>query len=166
MSSGNTAPLWIGLQIDEPRWIEFNWAIALHDEIVRIYGSAGFPHPGYLDSALNAAKNYHHYSEDGGHDLYDLAAIYLYHIAKAHAFTDGNKRTAYVCAIAFLYFNGIDVRLPRNTLILAKATERAVKNKIGKVQLAQTMRVMPKIVRPRHRPSSKSRRRKKGKRML
>lgn len=153
------------MRISEPRWLEFDRVVTLHDQIVAIYGSAGFPFPGYLDSALSAPKNFYWY-HDGGFDLFDLAAVYLYHIAQAHAFTDGNKRTAYIAALVFLGVNGIDVVLPTNMLILARATVRAVEGRIGKIHLARTMRVMPRLTRPKHRPSGKSRRRKRRKRML
>lgn len=39
-----------------------------------------------------------------------LAAAYAYGIAKAHAFVDGNKRTAFVTAAAFLRLNGFGIR--------------------------------------------------------
>ena len=38
--------------------------------------------------------------------LPELAAAYAYGIAKAHAFVDGNKRTAFVTALTFLRLNG------------------------------------------------------------
>jgi death-on-curing protein len=39
-----------------------------------------------------------------------IAAAYVYGIAKAHAFIDGNKRTAFVTAVTFLRLNGIGFR--------------------------------------------------------
>ena len=35
-----------------------------------------------------------------------LAAAYAFGISKAHAFMDGNKRTAFVTALTFLRLNG------------------------------------------------------------
>lgn len=46
----------------------------------------------------------------GDPDLHDLAAAYAFGIAKAHAFVDGNKRTAFVTAATFLRLNGIAIR--------------------------------------------------------
>lgn len=43
---------------------------------------------------------------------YDLAAALLVHIARAHAFHDGNKRTALKVALAQLEDNGIIVKVP------------------------------------------------------
>ena len=41
-----------------------------------------------------------------------MAAAYAYGIAKAHAFVDGNKRTAFQTAFTFLYLNGLDLVVP------------------------------------------------------
>jgi death-on-curing protein len=41
--------------------------------------------------------------------LADKAAAYLFHIAKAHTFIDGNKRVATRAALVFLDLNGFDV---------------------------------------------------------
>ncbi|MEC8041644.1 MAG: type II toxin-antitoxin system death-on-curing family toxin, partial [Pseudomonadota bacterium] len=42
--------------------------------------------------------------------LAEIAAAYAFGIAKAHAFVDGNKRTAFVTAITFLRLNGYAFR--------------------------------------------------------
>jgi death-on-curing protein len=38
-------------------------------------------------------------------DTFECAAAYAFGIAKAHAFVDGNKRTAFVTSITFLRLN-------------------------------------------------------------
>ncbi len=43
-------------------------------------------------------------------DLAEIAAAYAFGIVKAHAFVDGNKRTAFVTAITFLRLNGYSFR--------------------------------------------------------
>ena len=43
-------------------------------------------------------------------NLAEIAAAYAFGIAKAHAFVDGNKRTAFVTAITFLRLNGYAFR--------------------------------------------------------
>lgn len=43
-------------------------------------------------------------------DLSEIAAAYAFGIAKAHAFVDGNKRTAFVTAVTFLRLNGYTFR--------------------------------------------------------
>ena len=59
-----------------------------------------------LESAIIAVENRHHYEEA---DLIACAATYGYHIAKAHAFIDGNKRAAAASTETFLIVN--DARL-------------------------------------------------------
>ncbi len=83
------------------------------DEVVRIHeavvsaagGSLGIRDAGLLDAAVHAPQ-----SSYGGEFLYpglfDMAAVYLLHIAANHAFVDGNKRTAWVAARTFLVLNG------------------------------------------------------------
>ena len=39
-------------------------------------------------------------------DTFACAAAYAYAIAKAHAYVDGNKRTAFVTSVTFLRLNG------------------------------------------------------------
>lgn len=41
-----------------------------------------------------------------GTNTFGCAAAYAFSIAKAHAFEDGNKRTAFVTGVTFLRLNG------------------------------------------------------------
>jgi death-on-curing protein len=59
--------------------------------------------PGALDSALHRPQLAAHY-EDA--DLATQAALLVGGIAQAHAFEDGNKRTALMCGDVFLHNNG------------------------------------------------------------
>ena len=43
---------------------------------------------------------------DRNPDVFEIAAAYAFGISKAHAFVDGNKRTAFVAAFTFLRLNG------------------------------------------------------------
>jgi death-on-curing protein len=56
-----------------------------------------------LESALLRAENKAAY---GDPTVHELAAAYIYGLAKNHAFVDGNKRTAIVTAMLFLRLNG------------------------------------------------------------
>lgn len=49
----------------------------------------------------------HHYETE---DLVVVAATYAHGIARSHAFMDGNKRTALVCALVFLRVHGLPFR--------------------------------------------------------
>lgn len=46
----------------------------------------------------------------GETDLHVLAAAYAFGICKAHAFVDGNKRTAFVATLTFLRLNGLQMQ--------------------------------------------------------
>lgn len=49
-------------------------------------------------------------------DVFEMAAAYLFHIAKNHPFVDGNKRTAAVAALVFLELNGVEIRASNRDL--------------------------------------------------
>ncbi len=53
----------------------------------------------------------------GEPDLCDLGVAYAFGLAKAHAFIDGNKRTAFQTAFAFLYLNGLDLYVPDREVV-------------------------------------------------
>lgn len=77
-------------------------------------GTHGIRDDGGLESALNAAENRAHYENV---DVTTCAATYAYHLCKAHAFLDGNKRTAAIAAEAFLELNGARLTLANEDLI-------------------------------------------------
>lgn len=69
-----------------------------------ILSNASVTDIGKLESAIKRAEQYHHY--ENVNDIIELTAIYIIGIAKAHAFPDGNKRTAFLSATYFLDLNG------------------------------------------------------------
>jgi death-on-curing protein len=77
---------------------------ALHAEQLRRHGGAqGLRDENALESALHRAENKAAY---GDPTIHELAAAYVFGLARNHAFVDGNKRTAIVTAMLFLYLNG------------------------------------------------------------
>src|SRR6185436_11285670 len=56
-----------------------------------------------LESAIAAPRNRHGYERAG---LAECAATYAFHVTKAHAFVDGNKRIGGAVAEAFVKMNG------------------------------------------------------------
>ena len=77
---------------------------AMHAKQLRLYGgAAGVRDENALESALARAENKVSY---GNPTVHELAAAYLFGIARNHAFVDGNKRTALVAAVTFLILNG------------------------------------------------------------
>lgn len=88
---------------------------ALHAEQLRLHGgAAGIRDEGMLESALARPLQKQTY---GDPDLCELAAAYLFGIAKNHPFVDGNKRTAFAAADLFLYFNGLSVEAEQEEII-------------------------------------------------
>jgi death-on-curing protein len=86
-------------------WITKAMVIAMHDrQLAEHGGSAGLRDEGLLESALMRPQNIASYA-DTIPDLVELAAAYAYGIANNHPFVDGNKRTALVVALTFLYLN-------------------------------------------------------------
>ena len=60
-----------------------------------------------LEMGCARAMNLAAYTDSG---LAEIAAAYAFGISKAHAFVDGNKRTAFVTALTFLRLNGYSFR--------------------------------------------------------
>src|SRR5688572_18490154 len=78
--------------------------LAIHARSLADLGAAhGIRDEGGLESALVAAENRHYYE---GADLVGCAAAYAFHLSKAHAFVDGNKRVAAGAAEVFLVLHG------------------------------------------------------------
>lgn len=89
---------------------------SLHDRLIERYGGlSGLRDEGALQSALLAAENRHWY--ESLDELPVLAATYAYHLVKAHAFSDGNKRVAAATAFAFVYANGGEVGASEDEIV-------------------------------------------------
>lgn len=67
-----------------------------------------------FESAMVSAEHRHFY-EDA--NLAICAATYAYHLSQAHAFADGNKRTAAAVAEIFLEINGARLNLTNDLLV-------------------------------------------------
>ena len=88
-----------------PCFLTLSDVLDIHrDQIERYGGASGIRDVGLLESALGMPMagfggNYLH------SDLFEMAAAYLFHICKNHAFVDGNKRTALASAEIFVRLN-------------------------------------------------------------
>ena len=92
----------------EPIWVPLAAAISIHDrQIARHGGAPGMRDRALLEMGCARAMNLAAYTDAG---LAEIAAAYAFGISKAHAFVDGNKRTAFVVAITFLRLNGYSFR--------------------------------------------------------
>ena len=91
----------------EPIWITKDVAMAMHDRQLSEHGGGtGVRDHGMLESALVRARNLFFYGENAI-DYAAMAAAYAYGLASNHPFVDGNKRTALVASISFLFLNEV-----------------------------------------------------------
>jgi death-on-curing protein len=96
--------------------LDVEFVIFSHDKILDTEpGLPGFAASGRggVVSALHRVENYAAY--EGLDDVFGIAALYAIAIARGHVFNDGNKRTALICALAYLSEEGITIR--RNPLL-------------------------------------------------
>jgi death-on-curing protein len=85
-------------------WIETSVVRAIHDvQLAEHGGLASVRDEGLLESALARPQNL---LACGMPDVADCAAAYGFGIARNHPFSNGNKRTAFVCTELFLALNG------------------------------------------------------------
>jgi death-on-curing protein len=85
-------------------WVSVDDAILAHQQSIANYGgSDGVRDAGGLESALAYPQNLAAYGDPG---LAELAAGYLFAVAKNQAFVDGNKRTAWTVMRLFVALNG------------------------------------------------------------
>ena len=92
----------------EPIWVPLAAVLTIHDrQIARHGGAPGMRDKALLEMGCARAMNLAAYTDAG---LEEIAAAYAFGISKAHAFVDGNKRTAFVTAVTFLRLNGYSFR--------------------------------------------------------
>lgn len=80
---------------------------AIHDEVLAAHGGMpGLRSRSLLESAIAAPQ-----ASYGGEflitDPVEIAAAYLFYLARNHAFLDGNKRTALASGLLFLQLNDL-----------------------------------------------------------
>ena len=80
-------------------------------------------------------------------DLFHMAAAYLFHIAKNHAFVDGNKRTALLATLTFLSINDVELAVASSRLY--DLTMSVTQGKVDKEAAAETLRGFAKPPRSR-----------------
>lgn len=95
--------------IPTPIFLTTDEVLEIHrDQISRYGGSFGVLNQGHLESSIAQPQ-----ATFGGRFLhagpFEMAAVYLYHLVRNHAFVDGNKRVAAVAAIVFLALNGYNL---------------------------------------------------------
>lgn len=119
------------------RWVPRVVVDAVHSDQLREHGGVpGVRDENALEAALARPQNKHAYEIDS--DLATLAAAYAFGIAKSHPFNDGNKRTAFLCAVIFLGLNGKDLDATEAEVVQAITALAA--GSLSEVALAKWMR--------------------------
>ena len=120
------------MPLDEPKFLSREQVEKWHRFSLDKYGgSDGLRTESGLESALSAPLNDFYYS---GADLFEIAAAYVFHIAQAQAFLDGNKRTGVAAALAFLQVNGVST--DRDAFPLYEALVAVGERRLTKAGLA------------------------------
>lgn len=95
------------------RYLTVEEVLLIHNYLLKFGGADGILSINLLESAIyrpsvsfNGLELYA--------DLFHKTAVLFYSIIKNHPFVDGNKRTAFVCAVFFLEFNGKKVSFSKN----------------------------------------------------
>jgi len=91
---------------DEPNWVPIE-AVIEHNrlELAGTRENHFVREPGLLESAMARPRNVFAYGEE---DIVVLAVTLMAGISRAHAFEQGNKRTAFAAMRLFLRVNGYD----------------------------------------------------------
>lgn len=90
-------------------YFDIKWALAKHDDVIRVSGGLeGVHHLHLLKSVLAFIRH------DGYYPTFpDKIAHLVYSVAKNHIFADGNKRTAIALGGYLMTINGYDELIPR-----------------------------------------------------
>jgi death-on-curing protein len=94
---------------NEPNWLPIE-AVIEHNRLeVEATGERHFVRDvGLLESALARPRNFFSFGEE---DILVLGVVLMAGIARAHAFEQGNKRTAFEALWHFLRINGYDLAI-------------------------------------------------------
>jgi death-on-curing protein len=111
---------------------------ALHAVALELDGGApGERDPNGLESAV-AQPGLEVFGQPLHPTLEAMAAAYLYHLCQAHAFVDGNKRTALAAMLVFLRINGF--RLAASDYDLFQLTLAVARGELGKAMVTDRLR--------------------------
>lgn len=96
-------------------WLKREVVDTFHaEQLLEHGGLAGIKDENALEAALARPINKAAYGEP---TIYELAAAYLFGLAKNHPYSDGNKRTAFVAAYVFLRLHGWRVEATQGEII-------------------------------------------------
>jgi death on curing protein len=94
--------------VAEPTWLTRLMLDTIQSELLSEHGGAPGIRAGgddLIESALARPQQKYAYTENV--ERADLAAAYLFGLAKNHGYIDGNKRVGFAAAATFLLLNGV-----------------------------------------------------------
>jgi death on curing protein len=102
--------------MDAPTFLSLDQVLRLHArQIERFGGSAGVRSIELVESAI--AQPQQSFGGEFVHKtLPEMAAAYLFHLAKNHPFVDGNKRVGAAAALTFLEMNDVEHDIDENDM--------------------------------------------------
>lgn len=112
-------------------WLGRTEVLALHAKMIGQYGGTdALRDESALLAGLNRARNLQAYG-DPPPDVAELAAVYAGGVVLNHPFVDGNKRTGFMMAYAFIRLNGFDFTAPEHEAVIwtLKLAARACEEK-------------------------------------
>lgn len=121
-----------------PRFLSVDEVLLIHAAVIDLHGgSRELRDRGLLESAVAMPS-----SQFGGQFLHDdlaaMAAAYLFHLNKNHAFVDGNKRVALASAETFLTLNGFQIDATNDEVV--DITLQVADGRLGKEDLTTYFR--------------------------
>lgn len=130
--------------MDSLRFLSVEDVLACHVNTIREDGgSEGIRDLGLLESAVAMPR-----ATFGGQYLHaslpEMAAAYLFHLCQAHAFVDGNKRTAVLACHMFLDVNGWEFDVEPDALF-----ETVIQVADSQITKSGLMQRMPRMIQPR-----------------
>ena len=118
-----------------PKFLGLEEILGIHQGHLRQSGGS----PGVRDMGLLQSATAMPMAQFGGHylhhDIFEMAAPYLFHIVMNHPFVDANKRTGVAAADVFLALNGVELHAEETefeNLVLSVAEGKADKMTIAK----------------------------------
>ena len=118
---------------DAVRWLTPEIVRAVHDEVLTPENLAGEDGARPIEAVLGRIEQRAHYG-DLPLDAVRIGAAYAVAIARAHAFIDGNKRTALLAMETFLRLHGYAL-VGVDQLGLADLMERVAAGEVDEVEL-------------------------------
>ena len=122
----------------DPAFLTLDEVLGVHSDQIRRYGgSPGLRDLDLLRSALAMPETTFEGEFLHG-SVFEMAAAYLFYVARNHPFVDGNKRTALMCALLSLGLN--DRRLDAEPGALYELVDGVASGNVDKAEVAVFLR--------------------------